>query len=77
MSTTVKVCGVVPMYRQVVVCKSHVVKFMKSSLPEVEKAYRKSDYNHRKWSYVNGGWKCRRVVTTRHELLRKVDSVYG
>ena len=55
MSNTLKVGRVVPKYRQVVVGKSHVVKFMKSSLPEVEKAYRKSDYSHRKWSYVNGG----------------------
>ena len=48
MSNTLKVSRVVPKYRQVVVGKSHVVKFMKSSLPEVEKAYRKSDYSHRK-----------------------------
>ena len=74
MSNTLKVSRVVPKYRQVVVGKSHVVKFMKSSLPEVEKAYRKSDYSHRKWSYVNRGWKCRRVVTTRHELTRLVTS---
>ena len=74
MSHTLEVCRVVPMYRQVVLCKSHVVKFMKSSLSEVEKPYRKSDYNHRKWFYVNGRWKCRGVVTTRHELTRLVSS---
>ena len=48
---------------------------MKSSLPEVDLPYRKSDYNHRKWSYcLKGGWKYRRVVTTRHELTRLVTS---
>ena len=36
--------------------KSHVVKFMKSSLPEVNIPYRKPEYNYQKWSYcVNGG----------------------
>ena len=46
-----------------------------SSLPEVDKPYRKSDYRHRKWSYyMNRVWKCRRVVTTRHELTGLVTS---
>ena len=60
MSNTLKVYRVVPVYRQVVLAK---VMSWNSSLPEVDKPYRKSDCSHRK---------CRRVVTTRHELTRLV-----
>ena len=41
---------------------------MKSSLPEVDKPFRKSDYSHRKWSYyVNGGGN---MSSSRHDSTR-------
>ena len=52
---------------------------MKSSLPEVDEPYRKSDYSHRKWSYyVNGGGNVvgssRLDTSWQDSLLLEVDS---
>ena len=47
------------------------MKFMKSSLPEVDIPYRKSEYNYQKWSYcVNGEGGGVEMSSSRHDSTR-------